>query len=283
MKVVLFCGGLGLRMRDPAAFRPEHNQRLGDAPKPMQPIGGRPLLWHIMRWYASQGHGDFILCLGYGADVFRGWFDAAADEVRPTGADVGPHAEQVDLVGGPVDGWRVTFADTGLDAVVGERLRRVRRLVEGEPMFLANYADTFTDVPLGEVIRLAETRRAVATFVAVHTPGSFHVVDFDDSGNVHRLQLITEVDQWINGGYMVLTPEVFDFMREGEELVGPAFDRIQEAGRLYAYRHEGFWQGLDTAKDRHAIEHMWNSGERPWAVWEAAEGAAEAESSVSLA
>lgn len=273
MRVVLFCGGLGLRMRALVEDDSQHLQRrAADAPKPMTTLGGQPLLWHLMRWYAHWGHTEFILCLGHRGDVIRDWcLQLPFEELAPRSTHVPASTRRIRLIGDEVEGWDITLVDTGAEAIVGQRLRAVRSLVEDEELFLANYADGLSDVRLPELISSAQQSGAVATFVSVPLPSSLHSVTVDaGSGLVERVSALADQGIWINGGYFVLRPEIFDVLHEGEELVVEPFARLVASRRLAAVVHDGFWVALDTAKDRHVAELMWQSGERPWAVWEPA-------------
>lgn len=252
MKVVLFCGGQGLRARDGAP----------GVPKPLQVVGGLPMLWHVMSWYARQGHTDFVLCTGYRGEAVRSWFTRHAVGLEPD-ADR-PGQDCVMLFGGDMDGWRITFARSGQQASVGMRLRAVRPLVAGEELFLANYADVFCDVPLTTLLERARDTGAVATLLAVRPNHSFHVLDVGDDGCVSGITPAVESNQWINGGYFVLRPSVFDVLRPGEDLVAQPFERLIARGQLQAHRHTGFWAPLDTEKDRQRLETMWQAGDRPW-------------------
>ena len=175
MKVVLFCGGRGLRLR-------EHSEAI---PKPMVQIGYRPILWHVMRYYAHYGHRDFILCLGYRADAIKDYF-LHYDEAASNDFVLSEGGRRVELLGSDIADWRITFADTGLDTTIGERLRRVRHLLEGEEIFLANYGDTLTDAPLDELVETFRADTATAALLAVRPSHSysFHVVDTDADGRV---------------------------------------------------------------------------------------------------
>jgi len=231
MKVVLFAGGRGLRMRDGAA----------DVPKPLSVLAGRPLLWHVMSWYAGHGHTDFVICLGY-----------RADDVMTT---LREHAEP---------GWRVTFVDTGLDTPIGQRLKAVRELVEDEPMFLANYADLLSDAPLTDMVETFAASDATAALLAVRPQASFHLVEMDAGGTVQHVGPVTDAPMWQNGGFFVMRPGVFDVIGDGEELVDEPFGRLAAAGRLMAYAWEGFWAPLDTQKDRQRLQELYESGDHPW-------------------
>lgn len=256
MKVVLFCGGLGMRMRDGVT----------NAPKPMAMIGERPLIWHVMRYYAHFGHRDFVLCLGYGASVVKDFF-LNYDETRSNDF-VLQGAGKVKLFNTDISDWQITFVDTGLHTEIGERLWRVRRFVEGEEMFLANYADVFTDAPLPDMIAQFSARDAVVSLLAVPPQSSHHVVDIDDNGLITQIIPMRELRQWENGGYFVLRPEIFDHLGEGEDLVGDAIPRLAERGKVLAYPHKGYWSPVDTVKERAQLEEMYNRGYCPWMVWD---------------
>ena len=214
MKVVLFCGGLGMRMRD----------GVSTAPKPMAMVGERPLLWHVMRYYAHYGHTDFVLCLGYGAAAVKDFF-LNYDETRSNDFVIENGARDVKLFSTDISDWRITLVDTGLNSAIGERLRRVRRFVDGEEMFMANYADVLTTAPLPDVIERFEASSAVASLLAVPPQSSHHVVDIGEDGIITQVTPMQDLRQWENGGYFVLRPEIFDHLYEGEDLVEDALMR----------------------------------------------------------
>jgi glucose-1-phosphate cytidylyltransferase len=258
MKVVLFCGGLGMRMRDGVT----------SAPKPMAMVGDRPLMWHVMRYYAHYGHRDFVLCLGYGASVVKDFF-LNYDETRSNDFVLnGGGAGDIELFRTDISDWRITFVDTGLSSEIGERLRRVRRFVQDEEMFLANYADVFTDAPLPDMISRFAASDAVASLLAVPPQSSHHVVDVDDTGLITHVVPMRELRQWENGGYFVLRPEVFDYLGEGEDLVGDAIPRLVERRRVLAYPWKGYWCPADTVKERAQLEEAYHRGNCPWMVWD---------------
>jgi glucose-1-phosphate cytidylyltransferase len=257
MKVVLFCGGLGLRLR-------EHSEAL---PKPMVPIGYRPILWHVMRFYAYYGHKDFVLCLGYGAAAIKDYF-LHYDEAMSNDFVLSDGGERIELLGTDIQDWRITFVDTGLNVTIGERLRSVRTYVQDQPVFLANYGDTLTDAPLDRLVADFEAGDATASFLSVRPTGyGFHAVTIGEAGHVTAFQDPTRADIWINGGYFMLRPEVFDAMRPGEELVEAPFARLAAARRLATIRYDGFWAPVDTLRDVQRLEEMAESGTAPWMVW----------------
>jgi glucose-1-phosphate cytidylyltransferase len=256
MKVVLFCGGLGMRLRDYS----------DTIPKPMVPIGNRPVLWHVMKYYAAHGHTDFVLCLGYKGDVIKQYF-LDYEEWRSNDFVLSHGGARLELMNSDIDDWRITFADTGLHATIGERLRAVRHHLEGEEMFLANYSDGLTDLHLPDMVDQFRTSGAVASFVCVRPSVSFHMVDLEADGAVQGLTAASEADVWVNGGFFALRREIFDVLHEGDELVEAPFRRLIARQALTAYPYTGFWSGMDTFKDRQRLEEMHDQGQAVWEVW----------------
>lgn len=256
MKVVIFCGGQGLRMREASEV----------VPKPMVPIGNRPVLWHVMKYYAHFGFTDFVLCLGYKAEVIKHFF-LTYNEAMTNDFVLSDGGAKVQLLKTDIHDWNITFVDTGLHANIGERLRAVRGLLQDDEMFLANYGDTLTDADLPALIARTREAGATASFLAVRPNYSFHVVSMDDDGIVDGIDDVTRSGMWINGGYFVLSTELFDDLRPGEELVEEPFQRLLADGRLLAHRHEGFWAPMDTLKDKQLLEGLHDSGEAPWQLW----------------
>lgn len=255
MKVVLFCGGYGMRMRSDEA----------PLPKPMSPIGSRPMLWHIMRYYAHFGHTDFILCLGYGAQVIKDYFlhyeETASNDfvLRDGGADV-------KLLSTDITDWTITFVDTGLETPIGERLRRVRPYLDGDPVFLANYGDGLSNIDMNDLIARLPAGHA-GSLLAVAPQDSFHMVSISSDGNLTGLEPVANMDMRINGGFFVLRQEIFDYICVGEDLVMHGCVRAAEEGRFSAHRFDGFWACMDTVKERAYLEGLDQSGAAPWKVW----------------
>jgi glucose-1-phosphate cytidylyltransferase len=240
MKVVLFCGGYGMRMRN------------GDddtIPKPMQMIGSRPLIWHVMRYYAHFGHKDFILCLGYGAIHIKNYFLTYQESVSN---DFVIRGGKVDLLQSDISDWSITFVDTGPESPIGERLRRVRQFVEGEEYFLANYSDVLTDAPMNDIID-----------------------DVKESGAVTGITPVSHLPIWENGGYFVLSGEVLDMLTEDCDLVEDVCGKLAVQGKLYGHKHLGFWKPADTFKERADLEAAYKRGDRPWMLWEHAKESRE--------
>jgi glucose-1-phosphate cytidylyltransferase len=256
MKVVIFCGGLGMRIR-------ADHQSL---PKPMVPIGSRPVLWHVMRYYAHFGHTDFILCLGYGAEAVKEYF---LDYRETTSNDfvLRKGGEHIDLLKTDISEWNISFIDTGIDTPIGERLRRVRPHLEDDEIFLANYGDVLTDAPMNDLISEFIRSRSVAQLLAVKPQDSFHVVEISGQNMVTGLTPVGTMSMRINGGYFVLRQGIFDYLEEGEDLVMDAYPRAAADGRLRAVLYDGFWAPMDTVKEHTALEDMYRRGISPWALW----------------
>jgi glucose-1-phosphate cytidylyltransferase len=256
VKVVLFCGGFGMRMR-------EFSEAI---PKPMVPIGYRPILWHVMKYYAHYGHKDFILCLGYKADVIKNYF-LEYDECLSNDFVFSQGGKNLELLSRDIDDWNITFVDTGLTTNIGGRLRAVRSHLKGESMFLANYTDGLSDVHLPTVIESFTQSRNTACFVSVKPRASFHLIDTDAQGVVRSIEHIGKSGARINGGFLALRQEIFDYLGEGEDLVEAPFRRLIGDGKLMAHAHEGFWACMDTFKERQELEDTYGRGNAPWVVW----------------
>jgi glucose-1-phosphate cytidylyltransferase len=255
MKVVLFCGGLGTRLRE----------FTGEIPKPMVKIGYRPILWHLMKYYAHYGHKDFILCLGYKADVIKQFF-LNYEEWISNDFTLSKGGKELTLENNDIEDWNITFVDTGLHANIGQRLVAVQRYLDGEEMFLANYSDGLTDLDLPTMINSFEDSGKLASFLAVPPSQSFHLVDMDPAGDVAALTPVAQSSLLINGGFFVLRNEIFDYIETGEELVVEPFSRLIKERKLLGYRYERFWC-MDTFKEQQQLTDLYNSGRAPWEVW----------------
>jgi glucose-1-phosphate cytidylyltransferase len=255
MKVVLFCGGLGTRIR-------EYTETI---PKPMIPVGHQPILWHVMQYYSEYGHTDFILTLGYKANIIKEFFLSYRPQVY---ADcvVSGYGSNVELLSEPEEDWRITLIDTGIWRNIGERLWAVRDLVKDEEIFIANYSDGLTDVNLDHMVERFKKSGKLACFLAVRPPLTYHLVDIEPDGRVRDFRSSERSEMWINAGYFLLRREFFDFMNEGEELVLEPFSRLIEANLLMAYKHEGFFRCMDNLRDRQALEEMVEQGRMLWRV-----------------
>ncbi len=259
MKVVLFCGGLGTRLR-------EFSDTI---PKPLVTIGYRPLLWHLMRYYAHHGHRDFVLCLGYRGDMIREYF-LNYNEAMSNDFTLSQGGRVVDVHSRDLDDWNITFVDTGLHSNIGQRLLRVRKYLQNEESFLANYTDGLTNLPLGQLIAEFQRKNAIASFASVRSSQSFHAVQATPEGTVTSMRAMHDQQVRINGGFFAFRQEIFDFIREGEELVEQPFERLIAQQKLATFHWDGFWQCMDTYKDKIAYDRMEAKGECPWMVWASA-------------
>jgi glucose-1-phosphate cytidylyltransferase len=258
MKVVLFCGGLGMRLRD-------YSETI---PKPMVNIGYRPILWHVMKYYAHYGHKDFILCLGHRADVVKDYFlnyneCASNDFVLSSGG------KKLELYNSDIHDWRITFADTGIESNIGQRLKAVEKHLEGEDEFLANYSDGLTDLPLPQQLNHFRQQGKIASFLAVRPNLSYHLVSLQegDTHLVSGIQAINNGSVRINGGFFAFKSEIFEYIRDKEELVNGPFERLIAERQLIGYPYDGFWASMDTFKDKQQLENLWGTGAAPWEVW----------------
>jgi glucose-1-phosphate cytidylyltransferase len=256
MKVVLFCGGLGLRIRDAGE----------NVPKPMVTIGYRPILWHVMKYYAHFGHKDFVLCLGHRGDVVKNYF-LNYNECASNDFTLSEGGKKLELMASDIHDWKITFVDTGLTANIGQRLKAIEPRVRHEPEFLANYTDGLTNLPLPIQLEHFRGQDAIASFVSVKPQISYHVVTADPSGRVTAIEDIGRTSIRINGGYFIFKREIFDYINDGEELVHEPFRRLVNEGRLTAYEYNDFWMSMDTFKDRQQLEEIYAGGHAPWEVW----------------
>jgi glucose-1-phosphate cytidylyltransferase len=258
VKVVLFCGGYGTRMRTGIA---------GDVPKPMQLVGPRPLIWHVMRYYAHFGHTEFILCLGYGSDYIKDFF---LNYQETTSNDFVLRAGRVELLSTDISDWSISFVQTGINSPIGERLRRVREHLGDDEMFLANYADVLSDAPLPQMVDRLAASDAGALMMVVPPAETFHCIELGESGTVGGITPVSEMPLWVNGGYFVLRQEILDHIPENGDLVADGCAELAKRGRLLAYPYRGYWRPTDTVKERVALDEAYSRGERPWALWERA-------------
>ena len=256
MKVVLFCGGLGMRLR-------EYSEAI---PKPMVTAGPRPILWNVMKFYAHHGHKDFILCLGHQGNVIKEYFlnynEALSNDFVLSG-----DSNSIRLLGSDIQDWTITFVDTGLSSSIGQRLKAVENYLKSEEVFLANYSDGLSDLPLNDVISHFHKHNKIASFVSVKPSQSFDVVVSNDGVIVDDLQRISKMSVWMNAGFFTFRNEIFKYMREGEELVYEPFRRLMAEKQLITYRYDGFFMCMDTFKEKRMIDDMVANGNAPWEIW----------------
>lgn len=256
MKVVLFCGGKGTRLGG------LHDN---DLPKPMVKIGYRPILWHIMKYYAHFGHKEFVLCLGYKADVIKDYF-LNYNEYISEDFTMKNGSKRLRSEKGNLDDWTIDFVDTGISENIGQRLWSVKPYLEGEEIFLANYADGLSDLDLNKMIDFFVNSGKIACFICAHPSQTFHVVDIDEDGLVKRVRYVRDTGLLINGGFFVFRKAIFDYMQPGDELVEKPFQRLIADKQLLGYHYDRFWC-MDTFKEHRELNDMHEAGNTPWEVW----------------
>ena len=255
MKVVLFCGGAGMRLRG----------YVDDVPKPMVQIGSRPILWHLMKYYAHFGHRDFILCLGYKGNAIKDYF-LRYDESISNDFVWSQGGKKIEFVSRDSDDWTITFVETGLNATIGERLKAVEPYLEDEEFFLANYGDGLSDLHLPTMIEELRNSDAIGSLLLVQPTASFDIVKMSPTGKIAEVSALSQSDIWINGGFFVFRNEIFRYINHGDELVHQPFERLIRQQALLAHKCTGFWQCMDTFKDKQRLEEL-NDGKPPWKVW----------------
>jgi glucose-1-phosphate cytidylyltransferase len=264
MKVVLFCGGLGLRLRDYA----DH------IPKPMVPIGYRPILWHVMKYFAHFGHKDFLLCLGYRGDLIKQYF-LNYDECVSNDFVLSNGGKTIELANSDINDWKITFVDTGLRCNIGQRLMAVEKHLMDEDVFLASYTDGLTDLDFASYLDYACERDKIASFLSVKPNLSYHIVQTHPRGLVTGIQEFTQTGIRINAGLFVLKRDIFKYMEPGDELVIQPFQRLIKEKQLVAFEYDGFFAAMDTFKDKQLLDNLYEGGQPPWEVWKDANGGSE--------
>lgn len=256
MKVVLLAGGFGTRISEESHLKP----------KPMIEIGEKPILWHIMKIYSHYGFNEFVVCLGYKGYVIKEFF---ADYYLHT-SDVTFDMKDNRMIvhSNYSEPWKVTLIDTGLNTMTGGRVKKIRDYI-GDSPFMLTYGDGVADININALIDYHRSQHKMATMTAVQPGGRFGVLDISDSGMIHSFREKRKEDGgWVNGGFMVLEPKVFDFIENDQTVFErEPLEKIAEMGQLCAYRHTGFWQCMDTQRDKNLLENMWANGEAPWKVW----------------
>jgi glucose-1-phosphate cytidylyltransferase len=256
MKVVLFCGGRGTRLRD-------HS---GELPKPMVNIGHRPILWHIMKYYAHYGHKEFILCLGYRSSTIKEYFlnynECVSNDFTLTNGGKDITLEQNDIAD-----WKITFVDTGLNSNIGQRLKRVEKYVQEDECFLANYSDGLTDLPLNDMIDAFKESGDIGACLCVKPTQSFSVVSLADGNKIANMKHIQDTNIIFNGGFFVFKKDIFRYIKYGEELVDEPFQRLIAENKLMGYKYDKFWHCMDTFKEQKELNEIFERGDAPWEVW----------------
>jgi glucose-1-phosphate cytidylyltransferase len=229
-------------------------------------IGHRPILWHVMKYFAHFGHNEFILCLGYKSSAVKDYFLHYSEAVSNDFV-LSQGGREIELLSSDIGDWKISFIDTGINATIGERLKAVQPLLIGEEMFLANYSDGLTDLWLPDYLDHFKASGRVGAFLAVSSNQTFHVVQMESDGTVTSIEPLSESDFWVNGGFFAFRSDIFDNLREGEDLLAEPFARLIARRDLIAYRYKGFWMAMDTFKDKQALDSLYEQGNAPWEVW----------------
>ena len=257
MKAVILAGGLGTRISEETHLKP----------KPMIEIGGKPILWHVMKIYSAHGVNDFIICCGYKGYLIKEYFANYFLHTSDVTFDIAKNTMEVHHR--YAEPWRVTLVDTGEDTMTGGRLKRVASYVGSDDAFCMTYGDGVSDVNIDQVIAFHRSSQVLATLTAARPPGRFGALDLDSSGRVRNFKEKPSGDGgMINGGFFVLSPKVFDLI-EGDKTIWERepLESLAEKGQLAAYTHDGFWQPMDTLRDKTHLEELWASGKAPWKIW----------------
>lgn len=258
MKVVLLAGGYGTRISEESKYKP----------KPMVEIGDMPILWHIMKYYSSFGFNEFIICAGYKQQIIKRWFSDYFLYNSDVTFDFSDKKDDVTVHANRVEPWKVTIVDTGLDTLTGGRIKRVKDYI-GDEDFLLTYGDGLSDVDLNELIKFHKKRGKTATITVVRPSERFGVPALDKAGNVNSFsEKLNNEETYVNAGYMVLSPSVFRYIGgDSTAFEGDVLPVLAKEGKLAGYRHNGFWQCMDTLREKNDLEKMWLSGKAKWKKW----------------
>ncbi|MGH7724072.1 MAG: glucose-1-phosphate cytidylyltransferase [Candidatus Eiseniibacteriota bacterium] len=256
MKTVILAGGLGTRLAEETSLRP----------KPMVEIGGMPILWHIMKIYAHHGFDEFLVALGYRGDIIKQYFLHFYERTNDLTVDLGRGDTKVHSGRGP--SWRVHLVDTGADTMTGGRIKRLSSWI-GKETFMATYGDGLGDVPIRDLLAFHKSHGKAATVTGVHPPTRFGLLGLTGQQVTHFEEKPAGAEGWVNGGFFVFESKVFDYIEgDGEALERAPLERLSRDGELMAYTHRGFWQPMDTLRDKQELEALWASGRAPWKVWD---------------
>ena len=258
MKVVILAGGLGTRISEESHLKP----------KPMIEIGGHPILWHIMKIYSHYGFNDFIICLGYKGYVVKEFFADYFLHTSDITFDFRNNNEMI-VHNNVAEPWKVTLVDTGRDTQTGGRIKRVKDYIGNEP-FMLTYGDGVSDVNIKELVQYHNRHNKLATMTAIQPGGRFGVLDIEaETNQINRfVEKAKEDGGWINGGFMVLEPKIFNYISEDSTVLEKyPLEKLAEENMLQAYKHDGFWQCMDTLRDRILLENLWGNNQAPWKIW----------------
>lgn len=256
MKVVLLAGGFGTRISEESDIKP----------KPMIEIGGKPILWHIMKLYSSYGFNDFIICTGYKSYVIKEYFSNYFLHMSDVTFDMSDNSMTVHNQN--AEPWKVTIVDTGLETMTGGRIKRIQQYI-GNDSFMVTYGDGVSDVNLEQLVKSHKKHGKIGTMTAVQPAGRFGALDLDNNNKVLAFKEKPKGDgAWINGGFFIFNNEIFNYIEDDETVFERTpLESISKKGELFVYKHEGFWQPMDTLREKHKLEDLWSTGNAPWKVW----------------
>ena len=258
MKVAILAGGLGTRLGEETSIRP----------KPMVEIGGKPILWHIMKIYSHYGYNDFIVLCGYKQEFIKEYF--ANYFINNSDVTFNLATGEVEVHRKHAEPWKVTLLDTGKNTLTGGRIKKAREIIGNAP-FMLTYGDGVSDINIRELVKFHQRGKRLATLTAVQPQGRFGVLDIDENSKIESFKdKPKQGGSWINGGFFVLEPQIFDYIPDGDNAIWEQepLRNLAHDGQLDAYKHEGFWRPMDMLKDKNDLNEMWDSGKAPWKVWE---------------
>lgn len=258
MKVIILCGGTGTRLKEETEFKP----------KPMVFIGKKPIIWHIMKLYSYYGFNEFIFALGYKSDYIKDYFLNQKAFSSDFTLNTRSHKAKFHLENrAEVDSFKITFVDTGVDTLIGERILKCQHYIPArDKFFMVTYGDGVTDLDIDSLVRFHKKQKTIATITGVHPRSKYGLVESTGNGLVQGFQEKPVLNDWVNGGYMVFDKRIFDYIKPGE-MEHPALKRLAAENQLSLYKHEGFWYGIDTMKELEDLVSIWKSGTAPWKVW----------------
>ena len=257
MKAVILAGGMGTRITEESVLKP----------KPMIEIGGKPIIWHIMKLYTKYGVNEFIICLGYKGFVIKEYFANYYLHESDVTFDFSNKSEKL-VHSNTAEPWKVTLVNTGVDTMTGGRVKRIHDYV-GNETFLLTYGDGLSDVNIGNLISFHKKHKRLATITAVKPPGRFGIIDLDEKDNVSKFLEKPKGDgHWMSGGFFVMEPKIFKYLENDKTILErKPLETLSKEGNLKAYKHEGFFYAMDTLRDKIHLEKLWNNGKAPWKVW----------------
>lgn len=256
MKAVILAGGMGTRLREETEYRP----------KPMVEVGGRPILWHIMKILSEQGIKDFVVCLGYKGDFIKDYFLNYESRINDITIKLGEGDAVIQHTRSSNENWNITLADTGLTTMTGGRIHNIKKYVSNE-RFLCTYGDGLSDIDIKALINFHNSHGKIATVTAVRPTTRFGAMQIDDSGTVNEFAEKPKSDKWVNGGFFIFEPGIFDYLKADSTLEAKPLEELSKKGQLKAYKHEGFWQPMDTYRESLELNEMWAKNKAPWKIW----------------